>query len=70
VSRRRAQDRDGRFTEAEFNKFAELFATKKTQGHDFQTHLQAFCTLRMWNEIGRDNGTFAAGASRWHGAAC
>lgn len=47
------QDKDGRFTETEFINFAQLFASKKNITADFQTHLQAFCTLRMWNEIGR-----------------
>lgn len=47
------QDKDGRFTETEFINFAQLFASKKSITADFQTHLQAFCTLRMWNEIGK-----------------
>jgi len=49
------KDKDGRFTEQEFIAFAQMFASKKTITADFQAHLQAFCTLRMWNEVGKGN---------------
>jgi len=50
------ENKDGRFSEAEFGKFAAQFSGKKSFSHDFQMHLQAFCTLHMWNEVTKEGG--------------
>ncbi|EFA78415.1 hypothetical protein PPL_09066 [Heterostelium album PN500] len=50
----------GRFYESDILEFSRLYASQLLQNggkDDFQSKFQAYCTLKMWNEISKPEGT-------------
>eukprot|EP01133_Synstelium_polycarpum_P016648 gene16648-19780_t len=50
----------GRFYESDIISFARIYAAQLLQNggkDDFQSKFQAYCTLKMWNEISKTNGS-------------
>ncbi|GAM19611.1 hypothetical protein SAMD00019534_027860, partial [Acytostelium subglobosum LB1] len=50
----------GRFYECDILEFTRLYATQLQQNggkDDFQSKFQAYCTLKMWNEISKPEGS-------------
>lgn len=48
----------GKFVEQDFYDFIQMCAQReaKFKQHDFQNQIQAYCTLRMWLEVGKPQG--------------
>eukprot|EP01098_Paradermamoeba_levis_P008170 TRINITY_DN3386_c0_g1_i1.p1 TRINITY_DN3386_c0_g1~~TRINITY_DN3386_c0_g1_i1.p1 ORF type:complete len:226 (-),score=50.98 TRINITY_DN3386_c0_g1_i1:82-759(-) len=48
---------DGKFSVQECIDFAELCCSREFhKAHDFQTQVQAYCTMLMWKEVGKEKG--------------